>query len=58
MNFIEETNISEFVEFVLCYGHSIKKDKDYFVLCVKIDNSYFPIKFLTLKQYNELRKED
>lgn len=57
MNFTEETNISSYIDFVLCKGHSKKNDKDYFVLCFKIDNFYYPIKFLTYKQYDELRKE-
>lgn len=57
MIFVEETNISSYVDFVLCKGNSKKNGKPYFVLCVKIDNLYYPIKFLTSKQYDDVRKE-
>lgn len=56
-NFIEEFDISSFVDFYLCKGHSKKSDKDYYCICLKIDEDYFPLKFLTEKQYNNLRKE-
>lgn len=55
--FIDEVNISQYVDFAICKGHSKKKDKDYYVICLKIDDEYFPIKFLTEKQFNSLRKE-
>lgn len=58
MNFIEEFDISSFVDFSLCKGKSKKNDKFYYCICLKIDDTYFPIKFLTDKQYNDLRKED
>lgn len=57
-NFIEEFDISSFVDFYLCKGKSKKSGKFYYCICLKIDEEYFPLKFLTEKQYDNLRKED
>ncbi len=57
-NFIEEFDITSFVDFFLCKGKSKKSGNFYYCICLKIDDTYFPIKFLTDKQYNDLRKED
>ena len=43
MNFLEESNVSIYVDILLCKGHSKKSDKDYFCICLKIDDCYFPI---------------
>lgn len=57
-NFIEEFDISSFVDFYLCKGQSKKNANFYYCICLKIDDAYFPIKFLTQNQYDYLRKED
>lgn len=56
-NFIEEYDISSFVDFFLCKGKSKKNGNEYYCFCLKIDEDYFPLKFLTEKQYDKLRKE-
>lgn len=57
-SFIEELDISSFVDFFLCKGKSKKNGKLYHCICLKIDDTYFPIKFITDKQYEDIRKED
>lgn len=56
-SFIEELSISSFVDFILCKGKSKKNGKNYYCICLKIDDTYFPIKFVTEKQYYDIRKE-
>ena len=58
MNFLEEYNLSSYVDFFLCKGHSKKSNKDYYCICLKIDDCYYPIKFLTENQFENLRKGD
>ena len=47
-------NISKFVDFTLIKGHSRKTDKDYYAICIKLDDKEFPIAFISSQTYELL----
>lgn len=47
-------NISKYIDFTLEKGHSKKNDKDYYCICIKIQDKTFPIAFMNKDAYDLL----